>query len=123
MNIEEIRDFCLQKKGITEEFPFNETTLVFKVMGKMFLLVALDRWETGQQEINVKCDPEKAIQLREKFPDDIYVGPYMNKKHWNTIKVNTVLPDKKIKHFINHSYELVVAKLTKKQKEELKNLD
>lgn len=114
MNIEEYRDFCLSKKGVTEEFPFDKNTLVFKVMGKMFALTHIDLFES----INLKCDPKKALELREKY-HGIKPGYHMNKKHWNTVSTIEDVPDKKIYHLINHSYELVVSKLTKKQKEAL----
>jgi len=81
MNIEQIRYYCLSKKAVTETFPFDEKTLVFKVAGKMFLLCGLERIP---HEINLKCDPEKAITLREEYDGLIYGGYHMNKKHWNS---------------------------------------
>ena len=123
MQIDELRDYCLAKKGTTEDFPFDEHTLVFKVMGKMFALVGLKKWEEGNQRINLKCDPEKAIELREEYPEEIYGGYHMSKKHWNTVVINGPhLTRKEIHQFIEHSYELVVSKLAKKQKEELSKL-
>ncbi|MBW2962563.1 MmcQ/YjbR family DNA-binding protein [Mesonia aestuariivivens] len=123
MDILELREYFLNFKGATEDFPFNEDTLVFKVMGKMFGLVSLEKWELGEPAINVKCDPEKALELREKYPEEIYAGYHMNKKHWNTVIVNgSQLNDQQLKHFITHSYELVVSKLTQKQKQELKEM-
>jgi len=122
MEIDELRDYCLSRKAATEDFPFDEHTLVFKVMNKVFALTNLKKWEEGDHSINLKCDPEKAINLREKYPEEIYGGYHMNKKHWNTVILNgSHLTSKNIQGFINHSYELVVSKLTKKQKEELKN--
>jgi len=92
-------------------------------MGKMFSLVGLKKWEAGDCAINLKCDPEKAIELREQYPDEIHGGYHMSKKHWNTVVINGPnLTHKEIQQFINHSYELVVSKLTKKQKEELSKL-
>lgn len=124
MDIIQLREYCLNFKGATEDFPFDEDTLVFKVMGKMFALVGLEKWEMGNPAINLKCDPEKAIELREKYPEEIYGGYHMSKKHWNTVVINgPLLTEKQIKHFINHSYELVVSKLTKKQKQELKEME
>jgi len=124
LDIIQLREYCLSFKGATEDFPFNEDTLVFKVMGKMFALVGLEKWEMGNPSINLKCDPEKAIELREKYPEEIYAGYHMSKKHWNTVVINgSQLTEKQIKHFINHSYELVVSKLTKKQKQELKEME
>ncbi|WP_394906917.1 MmcQ/YjbR family DNA-binding protein [uncultured Mesonia sp.] len=123
MEIDEIRQYCLYKPGTTEDFPFDQQTLVFKVMGKMYALIGLEKWEAGNPAINLKCDPEKAIELRERYPDEIYGGYHMSKKHWNTVVINGPhLTQKKILHFINHSYELVVSQLTKKQKEELSKL-
>ena len=124
MDIIQLREYCLSFKGATEDFPFDEDTLVFKVMGKMFALVGLEKWEMGNPAINLKCDSEKAIELREKYPEEIYAGYHMSKKHWNTVVINgSQLTEKQIKHFINHSYELVVSKLTKKQKQELKEME
>ena len=114
MNIEDIRLWCLAKKGVTEEFPFDEVTLVFKVKGKIFLLTDLE----GELSINVKCDPEKAIELREKYLC-VQPGYHMNKKHWNTINIDGSVSNKLIKGWIDHSYEETVKKLTCKQKEEL----
>tara|TARA_B100000949_G_C14219523_1_gene423922 strand:+ start:244 stop:618 length:375 start_codon:yes stop_codon:yes gene_type:complete len=121
LDIIQLREYCLSFKGATEDFPFDEDTLVFKVMGKMFALVGLEKWEMGNPAINLKCDSEKAIELREKYPEEIYAGYHMSKKHWNTVVINgSQLTEKQIKHFINHSYELVISKLSKKIKEELK---
>jgi len=123
MSIEEFRDYCLAKPGTTESFPFDEDTLVFKVMSKMYALTSLKKWEEGDRSINLKCDPKKAVELREKYPDDILPGYHMSKKHWNTVIVEYgSLPDDFSKHLINHSYELVVSKLPKKEKEALKEL-
>ncbi|UZO81563.1 MmcQ/YjbR family DNA-binding protein [Aquimarina sp. ERC-38] len=118
MNIEEFRTYCLSKKGVTEEFPFDEVTLVFKVMNKMFALSKLDRIPF---QCNLKCDPDRALALREEFTD-IQPGYHMSKKHWNTIVVSPALPHKLLPDLIDHSYQLVVDKLTKTQKETLKKL-
>ncbi|MGB5435406.1 MAG: MmcQ/YjbR family DNA-binding protein [Maribacter sp.] len=112
MNIEEFRAYCLTKKGITEEFPFDEHTLVFKVMGKMFALVALERLPS---QVNLKCDPERAIELREEYDGAITPGYHMSKIHWNTIMLEQV-PPKLICELVDHSYDLVVSKFTKKLK-------
>ncbi|MBK6264914.1 MmcQ/YjbR family DNA-binding protein [Marivirga sp. S37H4] len=114
MNIEEFRNYCMQKYGTTEEFPFGESTLVFKVLGKMFALVDVDLF----QSINLKCDPEKAIELRENY-ESVKPGYHMNKKHWNTIEMDGSIPDKEIQFWIDHSYELVVSKLPQKLREEV----
>ncbi|NHN26602.1 MmcQ/YjbR family DNA-binding protein [Flavobacterium jejuense] len=122
MNIQQLYEYCLSKKGVTEHFPFDEDTLVFKVGGKMFCLTSLKKWEAGSSSLNLKCDPEIAIQLREQY-EDIIPGFHMSKKHWNTILLNNSLPDKKVTHFITHSYELVFASLPKKIKQEIENYE
>ncbi|MGJ3234947.1 MmcQ/YjbR family DNA-binding protein [Marivirga sp.] len=114
MNIEEFRNFCIQKYGVTEELPFDENTLVFKVMGKMFALIDVELFES----VNLKCDPEQAIKLRDKY-DAVKPGYHMNKKHWNTIEFDGSLSDREIFHWVNHSYDLVVSKLPKKPREEV----
>ncbi|PQJ31119.1 MmcQ-like protein [Nonlabens arenilitoris] len=122
MHIDELRDYCMSKKAVTEEFPFDESTLVFKVMGKMFCLTGLDRWERGEPAINLKCNPEKAIELREEYDGTVIGGFHSNKKHWNTIFIVKAMSTSELKKWIDHSYELVVGKLTRAQKEDLKNL-
>ena len=119
MNIEVFREYCLSKKGITEEFPFDESTLVFKVMGKMFALVALERIPS---QANLKCDPEWAIALREEHDGVITPGYHMSKVHWNTIFLEE-LPPNLIRNLVDHYYDLVVSKLTKKLKAELDALE
>ena len=122
MNIEEYRNYCLAKKGVTEEFPFDEETLVFKVMGKMFALTSLKRWEEGDESVNLKCDPDRALELREEY-ESIKPGFHMSKKHWNTVQINSgELSIQLIKELIDHSYDLVVKGLTKKLREELNSL-
>ena len=122
MNIEELRDFCISKKGVTEHFPFDDVTLVFKVMNKMFALSGLDDWEKGVQKINLKCNPENAIALREEY-DGINSGWHMNKVHWNTVTLNNSdVSDDLVRELIDHSYDLVVASLPKKTKKELEDL-
>lgn len=117
MNIEEFREYCIQKPGVTEEFPFDEETLVFKVMGKMFALTNL----VGDWNLALKCDPEWAIELREQF-SAIRPGYHMNKVHWNTVAMDGSLSQKLILELIDHSYQLVVAKLPGKLKNELDQL-
>ncbi|MBU0765174.1 MAG: MmcQ/YjbR family DNA-binding protein [Bacteroidetes bacterium] len=114
MNAEIIRDHCLLKKGATEEFPFDEDTLVFKVMGKMFLLMSLD----GDLSINLKCAPEKAVELREQYPS-ILPGYHQNKKHWNTVLIDGSVSWQLISQWIDESYDLVVSNLTKDKKASL----
>lgn len=111
MDIEKIRTYCLKKKRVTESFPFNETTLVFKVMNKIFCLLSL----TPPHTVNLKCEPEYAIELREKY-DEVTPGYHMNKKYWNTIDIAGRVPDKEIHSWIDHSYELVVSGLPRKDK-------
>ena len=107
MNVEELREYVLQKPGVTEGFPFGEDTLVFKVKDKVFLLIGLD---ASPLQFNVKCDPDKAMELREEFPGAILPGYHMNKKHWNTVIVEGTISKKQLKEMIDHSYTLV-AKL------------
>jgi predicted DNA-binding protein (MmcQ/YjbR family) len=121
MNIEQYRNYCISKKGVTEEFPFDEDTLAFKVMGKMFALTSLKRWEEGDHSVNLKCDPDWAVELRAQF-EAVIPGFHMNKKHWNTVAFNQDVPDKMILELIDHSYDLVVSSLTKKLQAELANL-
>lgn len=122
MQIDELHQFCGTKKGVTEHFPFDEVTLVFKVMNKMFALVGLERWERGEQKINLKCNPDKALELREEY-EGVNPGFHMNKKHWNTVTINTSdVSDDLVKELINHSYNLIVKSLPKKTQKELENL-
>lgn len=118
MNIESLRAYCLQKKGVSESFPFDEEVLVFKVLDKMFALVSLRKKPWA---VNLKCDPEKALLYREEH-GQITPGFHMNKKHWNTVQFEAGLSDKLVKHLINHSYDLVVSKMTKKHKALLKEM-
>jgi predicted DNA-binding protein (MmcQ/YjbR family) len=118
MNIEEIRDYCISKKGVTESFPFDEVTLVFKVMNKMFALTNIE----GELRVNLKCDPEKAIELREEF-DFVIPGFHMNKRLWNTIIVNPALKVSQLKGWIDDSYNLIVENLPKKAQLELSNMN
>jgi len=108
MDIELLREYCLSKPETTESFPFDEVTLVFKVGGKMFALVNLH----GDLSINLKCDPELAIELRENY-SSVQPGFHMNKTHWNTINMDGSVPDKLLKEWIDHSYWLIVSGLSK----------
>lgn len=122
MHIEQLRDFCIAKKGVTEHFPFDNVTLVFKVMGKMFALSGLDNWEKGEEKINVKCNPDWAEELRGEY-EGIKPGWHMNKRLWNTVTINSSdVSDDLVRELINHSYDLVVKGLTKKLQAELENL-
>jgi predicted DNA-binding protein (MmcQ/YjbR family) len=117
MNIEQYRDYCISKKGVTEGFPFDEKTLVFKVMNKMFALTSIESFGF----INLKCNPEKAIELRERN-EGITGAFHMSKKHWNSVSTLGTVPDKQIYQLIDHSYDLVVESFTKKLQRELKEL-
>ena len=119
MNIEEFREYCLSKKGVVETFPFGEETLVFKVMGKMFALTGLN---THPANANLKCDPERAIELREEYDGLIKPGYHMSKVHWNTVELERNVPHELLIELIDHSYDLVVKSLTKKLQAELDSL-
>ena len=118
MNLDYFYEYCLSKKGVTEHFPFNEDALVLKVGGKMFLLSSLSSWENGSPKVNLKCDPERAQELRAEY-DGIQPGYHMSKKHWNTVSINKEVPDTLIKELIDHSYELVYTSLSNKIKNEI----
>ncbi|RLD38371.1 MAG: MmcQ/YjbR family DNA-binding protein [Bacteroidetes bacterium] len=117
MNIEDLRIYCLSKQATTESFPFDDVTLVLKVMNKMFALISLD----GELRISLKCDPEYAIELREKY-SAIIPGFHLNKKLWNTIIIDGSIPKKLIKKLIDHSYNLIIESLPKKLKQEFENM-
>jgi predicted DNA-binding protein (MmcQ/YjbR family) len=117
MNIEELREYCLQKKGVTENFPFGEDTLVFKVGDKIFLLTSLSEAD----RFNAKCDPERAIELRAEY-EEVIPGWHMNKKHWNTVFMNGRLTNKLLREIVDHSYQLVLDGLPKKIKQEIDEL-
>ncbi|PKB16940.1 MmcQ/YjbR family DNA-binding protein [Flavobacterium sp. 5] len=122
MNLETYYEYCLSKKGVTEHFPFDEDTLVFKVGGKMFALSSLLQWEKGNPHINLKCDPERAQELRAEY-DAINPGFHMSKVHWNTITVNNDVSNTLLKELIDHSYDLVFKSLTKKIQMEIIELE
>jgi len=113
MNLETIREYCLKKKGVTESLPFDDETLVFKAGGKIFALLSL----SGDWGLNLKCDPEKAIELREQY-SDITPGYHMNKIHWNTLNLNGNLSEKLVYELIDHSYITIVESLPKNLKKE-----
>jgi len=122
MNVEIIRDHCLSKKAVTESFPFDEHVLVFKVLGKMFVLAPLNQWEKGEASINLKCDPEYTDELRATY-ESVYAGPYVGNRHWNTVSIyRGELSQKFILELVDHSYDMVVKGMTKKLREELNNL-
>ncbi len=122
MTIDRLRNYCLNKKGATEDTPFGEDTIVFKVMGKMFALTSLDKWEAGDHSVNLKCDPERTEELRAEY-ESIQPGYHMNKRHWNTVDLNNgELSEELIRELIDISYNLVVKGLTKRQRENLDSL-
>lgn len=118
-DVESFRSYCLSKKAVTEEFPFDAETLVFKVMGKMFAVTGLEHIPF---QISLKCDPERAIDLRDEYPEAITGAYHMNKKHWNSI-IPAAIPPQLLKELIDHSYELVVGGLTRKQREQLNQMN
>lgn len=118
MNIEQFREYCLSKKEVTEHFPFDEDTLVFKVCNKMFALTSLKKWEAGLAAINLKCDPDYALELRAQY-DSIVAGWHMNKKHWNTVNIYQGISPKLLSDLIDHSYKMVIKGLPKKLRDTL----
>ena len=115
MSIDQLRTYALGKPGTSEDFPFGEDTLVFRVLGKIFALASLD---TVPLRVNLKCDPELAVELRERY-EAVTPGYHMNKKHWNTVELDGSIPAREVERMIDHSYELVAKGLTKKQREDL----
>lgn len=114
MTLSQFQEYCLSLAGVTEEFPFGEETLVYKVCGKVFALSGIEDFKA----INLKCDPEIAIELRERY-EGVEPGYHMNKKHWNTVSVNAGISNKLLLEWIKASYDLVVAGLPKKDREKL----
>lgn len=113
MQLDQFYEFFLNLKGTTEHFPFDDDTLVFKVGGKMYALSSLSEWENGTPSVNLKCDPDRSIELRESF-SAIEPGYHMNKKHWNTVKIKEDISLDLLKELIQHSYDLVFKSLPKK---------
>lgn len=122
MNLETYYEYCLSKKGVTEHFPFDQDTLVFKVGGKMFALSSLIQWEKGEPSVNLKCDPERALELRAEY-EAIQPGFHMSTTHWNTVSINNTLPIDLLKELIDHSYDLVFNSLSKKLQNEILELE
>lgn len=116
INLEDLRKYCALKKGVSEVFPFDFSTLTFQVCGKMFALTDID---SDILRINLKCEPELALALRSRYKQ-ITPGYHMNKKHWNTVTIDGVIPDHEVYSLIDHSYNLVVAGLKKQLRESLK---
>ena len=113
MNLEELREYCLSLPHVTEDMPFGEDILVFRICNRIFVLTSL---ESVPLRVSLKCDPERAIELREQYPDKIIAGYHLNKKHWNTVLLEG-LPLTLIKEMIQHSYDQVLAKVPKKERE------
>jgi predicted DNA-binding protein (MmcQ/YjbR family) len=115
MNIETFREYCLAKKGTSEDFPFDEVTLCLRVMGKIFAITGLD---SERFTVNLKCDPDEALELREQYPE-VQPGWHMSKKHWNTVDFEGSLDAQTLRKLIDHSYDQVVKTLKKAEKEAL----
>jgi predicted DNA-binding protein (MmcQ/YjbR family) len=115
MNIESFREYCLKKSAATESMPFGPDNIVFKVEGKMFALASLDDVPPA---VNLKSDPDLALELRDRY-EQVTPGYHMNKKHWNTVVLDGVIPEKEIRKMIDHSYDLVVQSLPKAKRERL----
>ncbi len=109
MDLEQFREYCLKKHGVTEGTPFGEDVLVFKIGGKMFALAALDEVPST---VNLKCDPDLALELRDRY-EQVRPGYHMNKRHWNTVEIDSGIPEAEMRRMIDHSYELVVKSLPK----------
>ncbi len=119
MTIDQFRDYCLSKKATTEHFPFDNDVLVFKVLNKMFALASLKKWEGGDGYMNLKCDPEYALELRESY-ESIQPGYHMHKQQWNSVYIHRgELHHKFILELIDHSYDMIVKGMTKKMRESL----
>jgi len=119
MELEIIRDYCLAKPGVTEDFPFDEEVLVFRVMGKIYLLTNIEKQDPAS--INLKCDPERAMALRAQY-QAVTPGYHMNKKHWNTVVLDGSVPDDEVWSWIDHSYTLVVKGLKRADRDALAEL-
>ena len=115
MNIESFREYCLKKPAATESMPFGPDNIVFKVEGKMFALAALDE---VPPRVNLKCDPDLALELRDRY-EQVRPGYHMNKKHWNTVELDGAIPETEIRKMIDHSYDLVVQSLPKAKRAQL----
>src|SRR6266403_1938814 len=115
MDLEQFREYCLKKHGVTEGTPFGEDVLVFKIGGKMFALAALDEVPST---VNLKCDPDLALELRDRY-EQVRPGYHMNKRHWNTVEIDSGIPEAELRKMIEHSYDLVVRALPKAQRDQL----
>jgi predicted DNA-binding protein (MmcQ/YjbR family) len=115
MDLEEFREYCLSKVAATESMPFGEGVLVFKVAGKIFALAALDEIPAT---VNLKCNPDLALELRDRY-EQVQPGYHMNKRHWNTVEIDSGIPEAELRKMIEHSYDLVVRALPKTQRDQL----
>lgn len=118
MHLDDLRRYCLDKPGAFEDQPFGPDALVFKVAGKMFAITNLERLPAA---VGLKCDPERALELREEY-DGIGTGPYLDKKHWNSVRLDGDVPGALVRELVDHSYDLVVAKLPKGERARLAGL-
>ena len=120
MNLEKLREYCLSKKGTSEDFPFDQDTLVIRVLGKIFAFLPLDNWEKGNPSISLKCNPDYAQELRAEYGESIQGAYHLNKKHWNALYLKQgIIPNALIKELVDHSYELVFKSLPKKLRESI----
>ena len=117
MDLAQFREYCLSKPRATEGTPFGPDVLVFKVRGKMFALAALEEVPTT---VNLKCEPDLALDLRDRY-EQVQPGYHMNKKHWNTVEIESGIPDSEVREMIDHSYELVTESLSKAERKKLEN--
>lgn len=120
MNIEELREYCLGVKGATECFPFDDTVLVFKIMGKMFAYIGLEPRD-GRFMVQLKCDPDRSVELRERY-EGVTTGHYASTLLWNGVLLESDVPDELIRELILHSVDEVVRKMTRKMREEYLNM-
>jgi predicted DNA-binding protein (MmcQ/YjbR family) len=118
MTFKQLRDYCLSKKGTTEDFPFGEEVLVFRVVGKIFALTNVEKLPLA---VNLKCDPELAVELRDRYPA-VQPSYHMNKTHWNTVELDGSIPAAKVREMIDHSYERVVASLKREERRKLEQV-
>jgi len=117
MDLAQFREYCLSKPRATEGTPFGPDVLVFKVRGKMFALAALEEVPTT---VNLKCEPDLALDLRDRY-EQVQPGYHMNKKHWNTVEIESGIPDAEVRRMIDHSYQLVIKSLPKAERKKLEN--
>ena len=118
MNLEEVRAYCLRKKGTSEDFPFDQDTLVIRVFNKIFAFLPLDQWEIGNPTISLKCNPDYAQELRAEYEESIQGAYHLNKRHWNSVNLKQgEISLELLKKLVDHSYDLVFKSLSKKIRE------